>query len=183
MKNQQITLDSIALSEYGGLIQDVSQRLAGNGRKKFAKDLAIFLRKETITSFIQGHGIVSYINDLIELVVDQMVTTGRKFSHQKLGRQKTELEMVREITGNPDLSAEAAVQALIASGKLPTLGEFLKRAHQAGSGWHLTFIEVNGCVATVFADWNDGVLFVYWGWFGARGGWSAFYQLVIASGD
>lgn len=188
MKNKKITLDLVALSEHGGLITDVCERLSGKGQKKFAKELAAWLRTETLTGFMEKNGIVSCIDDLVVLVGDRMITTtDRTFSHEKLGLDKTELEIAREITGNSNLSADEAMMALIASGKLPTLGEFIQKAHQAGSGWHLTFIEVEvegqKKVASVNAFWAGGVLYLHWFWFVPTYGWNADGRLLLASGN
>lgn len=186
MKNEKITLDSIALSEYGGLIQTVSERLSGINRKSFAKELSEFLRLETITNFMKRNKIVSYIDNLLALVSDKMITSDREFSSEKLGVDKTELEIAKEITGNKELTAENAEVSLLDSGKLPTLADFISHAHEAGSGWFISFIEIEHegkrRVAAVHAPWFDGTLSVLWHWFGPSRRWGAVRRLVLASG-
>ena len=142
---------------------------------------------KTITAFMETNNIVSFIDNLIALVGDAMVASGRDLSSEKLSRGKTELESAREVTGISDLAGEdAEAELLKVSDKLPTLSEFIKKAHDADSGWHLTFIKVideNGKerVATVRAYWRGGVLSVYWRWLHGEDRWNADYLLRLAS--
>lgn len=175
MRNQKVTLDSIALAEYPGLITAVSERLSGQNRKSFAKELAVFLRIETITNFMKRNKIVSHIDDLLSVVGDRMMTSGKKFSSAQIGNVKTGLELTQEITGNNAITAKNAEETLLGCGNLPTLGDFLQSAFDAKEGWHLTFIEVEDDgkrkVATVYANWYDGVLGVDWDWFDPERRW------------